>query len=324
MLELCGINFGNVLVASGGGNFFRQQPWWFRRVFELIIGVSAKGATHIAKTSTLLPRSGNMPLNTRLQPVEWFPECIKIYPFMRAVLNAVGLSGPGLEYLLKTCLWQEMTRPFFISLMAVGASIEERLKEMRAMALLLVIHKHEFRAKFGIEMNGSRPNTEHCPNLFVDELVRQAEQLQMVGVPVVIKLNALTSMKAVAGIVKSGICDGISLSNTIPFGQLPEWIPWTKLFKEGKSPLAKFGGGGYSGWYLLFIVADFLRRMEEAGIRIPVVAGGGILYPHDVNFLCAASPNNLKAVVYGSVRLLRPWNEKHIVKRANELLGRRK
>lgn len=323
MLILRGINFGNAVVASGGGNFFKQRPWWFRRLLELLPGVSSEGATHTAKTSTFLKRAGNMPLDERLQPKEWLPECIKIYWLQRMVLNAVSLSGPGLEYLLKAGLWQKMTVPFIISLMAVGDSLEERLKEMRAMALLLAAHKHEFLSEFAEEVNSSCPNTQHCPNLLVDEVAGQAEQAQITGVPVIIKINALTPMKAVADIAKSGLCDAISLSNTIPFDQLPEWIPWKKLFKNGKSPLERFGGGGYSGWYLVFIVADFLRRIEEAGIRIPVIAGGGILYPHDVDFLAAASPKNLKAISYGSVRLLRPWNEQRIIKRAHELLGGR-
>lgn len=324
MLELRGINFGNVLKASGAGNFFQQQGWWFRKLFELFPGVGDKGTAHITKTSTLSERAGNMPLKENLQPAEWFPKCIKIYLLGRMVLNAVGLSGPGLEYLLNTGLWQQMTKPFLISLMAVGSTLEERFKEMRAMTLLLLLRKSEFKAKFGIELNISCPNTQHCPALLVDEAIKQAECLQSLDVPTMIKLNALTPLEAVADIVRSGTCDAISLSNTIPLGQLPDWIPWNKLFKDGKSPLAKFGGGGYSGWYLLFIVADFLRRMEEAGICIPVVAGGGILYQHDVDFLAVASPNNLKAISYGSVRLLRPWNEKKIIRRANQLLGERR
>ena len=323
MLNLRGINFGNVLLASGAANFFKQRPWWFRRIVELIPGANDDGATHTSKTSVLLSRKGNMELEKDLQPKEWFPKCIRIYWRRRFVMNAVGLSGPGFEALLETGLWQQMIKPFLISIMAIGDTLENRLKEIRVMALLLRINKHKFMAPSGIELNGSCPNTEHCPLSLADGLIRQGEEVRVAGVPSIVKINVLTSFETISRIIRSGVFDALLFSNTIKFGQLPEWIPWDKLFKSGKSPLAEFGGGAYSGWHAIFAVARLLRRIEEAGLRIPIIAGNGILYPHDVDFLAKASPNNLKAISYGSLRLLRPWNEKRVIRRANELLGSR-
>jgi dihydroorotate dehydrogenase len=323
MLNLRGINFGNALLASGAANFFKQRPWWFRKYVQLIPGANDDGATHASKTSVLLSRKGNMKLEKNLQPKEWFPKCIRIYWRQRFVMNAVGLSGPGFEALLEAGLWQQMPKPFLISIMAVGDALEERLKEIRAMALLLKIHKPEFLAPFGIELNGSCPNTRHCPLSLADGLIQQGGQARVADVPNIVKINVLTPFETISRIIRSGVFDALLFSNTIKFGQLPEWISWDKLFKSGRSPLAEFGGGAYSGWHAIFAVADLLRRIEEAGLRIPIVAGNGILYPHDVNFLCKASPNNLKAIDYGSLRLLRPWNEKRVIRRANELLGGR-
>src|SRR4051794_20119064 len=89
-------------------------------------GLRFDEATFVAKTTTVEPRAGNMPLKGTT-PREWKPRCIAVNVREAAVLNAVGLSGPGLEALLADGRWQARTDPFFLSFMAVEADPAERL-----------------------------------------------------------------------------------------------------------------------------------------------------------------------------------------------------
>ena len=107
---LRGIDFGNVLNASGARNFF-GEGWKQTHAVDFFGGW--RGSTFVAKTTTLNPRMepekklGNMRLDpATLQPVDWFPDCVWFNFRSGLTLNAVGLSGPGLEALLDWGLWQ--------------------------------------------------------------------------------------------------------------------------------------------------------------------------------------------------------------------------
>src|SRR5579863_1490269 len=106
---------GKVQGAAGVQNFFREG-WWFHLYLHLV-GLTFWGVTFVAKTTTLKPRlnpsrgEGNMPMRLDgVTPLEKFPKCIHLTLRMwldGIVLNAVGLSGPGIEALLATDKWQQ-------------------------------------------------------------------------------------------------------------------------------------------------------------------------------------------------------------------------
>ena len=80
-------------------------------------------------------------------------------------------------------------------------------------------------------------------------------------------------------IARSGLCDGISYANTLKFGRLPGEIPWKKLFGTDdpeKSPLAKYGGGGLSGWILGDLICRRIEGFRREEPYFPIMAGGGI------------------------------------------------
>ncbi|HYE59872.1 MAG TPA: hypothetical protein VEA18_01670, partial [Candidatus Kapabacteria bacterium] len=90
--------FGRVWDASGVRNF-DGNAWWYH---SFMPGLDFSGATFVAKTTTIDPRKGNMPLKKDgITPRDLFPSCIKVYPRKGIALNAVGLSGHGAEALLK-------------------------------------------------------------------------------------------------------------------------------------------------------------------------------------------------------------------------------
>jgi dihydroorotate dehydrogenase len=316
-MKLRGINFGNVFVASGTLNFF-GEGWRHHKIFKILFGLSFKGATFVSKTTTLNYRKGNLALNANLQPQLLFPDCIRVRPVKRVVLNSVGLSGPGADYLFAQGLWQKRTDPFLISFMSVESTKEKRVEEAKKFAEILAKEFPGFSAKVGLELNISCPNTSHRPSELIGDAVNQLQVFSSLCIPVVLKINALTPMDAAIQVADSGLCDAISVSNTIPWGQLPEEIDWWEIFGSTESPLKHLGGGGLSGYPLLPIVGRWISEARKKGVTIPIIGGDGILKNADVNFLRDHGAN---AIAVGSVAILRPWRVQRIIKRANRIYG---
>lgn len=108
-MRLRGINFGKVHVASGAGGFKCDgREYWYHRIPWIAPDFS--GATKTTKTATRCARTilngANMDLDEQLRPVEWFPRCIAVNPFLVCSVNAVGLANPGLVPLLDLGVWQ--------------------------------------------------------------------------------------------------------------------------------------------------------------------------------------------------------------------------
>jgi dihydroorotate dehydrogenase (NAD+) catalytic subunit len=137
-------------------------------------------------------------------------------------------------------------------------------------------------------------------------------------IPVILKVNVLTPIEAIIKIADSGLCDAITVSNTIPWGQLPELIDWKGIFGTDESPLKHLGGGGLSGYPLLPIVAEWIYQAKNQGISIPIIGGGGILKRSDVGTLFAIGAD---AISIGSVAILRPWRIRGIIEWAKWLYG---
>ena len=82
--------------ASGVQGFFEKDKYWYHKLFAVFCGTWFLFHTFVAKTTTFAKRAGNMPLEKDgITPLEWVPKCIIVKWWKRAVLNAVGLSGPG-------------------------------------------------------------------------------------------------------------------------------------------------------------------------------------------------------------------------------------
>jgi len=312
---LRGIDFGSVFTASGTLNFF-GQGYPYHKYYKLIPGFSFNGSTFVAKTTTIFSRAGNMPLDEDLQPKEFRPKCIYV-DFLKGLgLNAVSLSGPGAQKLLATGLWQEREKPFFISFMAVGANKLERLEELRKFCWLL--NFTEFRIRFGLEINLSCPNTKHNPK---DLITEAAEMIKIANyilknIPIIIKISVLIDPLMIKQIIAESNCDAVAVSNTIPWGQLPDKIDWEGLFGSKISPLQEFGGGGFSGKHLLTLVRDWISEARNCGIETPIIGGGGIFCKKDVATIKYAGAD---AIFIGTVAMLRPWRVQGIINYANKI-----
>jgi dihydroorotate dehydrogenase (NAD+) catalytic subunit len=308
---LDGVEYGNVLNASGARGFYGEGYPFHRYV----PGLNYDGSTFVAKTATWSSRLGNMMLDGDLRPRHFKPDCIKVYPLKGVVLNAVGLSNPGIDSL---CFrWKKLWgrgsvgMPWMVSIAAVEKEPDQRRREIRMMANVLL--DANLMKPYAIQVNLSCPNTGHNQ----EELLREADSYytdirSCLSNPVLFKLNVLVRPNIALRLPG----EGFVVSNTLPWGS--PGADWKKLFGSDVSPLAHLGGGGLSGKPLLPLVYEWLLRAKDVGISRPIVGGGGILRAMDAAqmFRCGAS-----AVELGSVSILRPWRVANIIKNVNEYCG---
>ncbi len=315
-MKLRGIEFGPVIGASGVNGWF-GEGYPYHALLHLVPGFTMKGVTLTAKTTTLSARAGNMPLRKdQITPRELVPASIVVKPGAGVVLNAVGLSGPGLRFLLDLGRWQKLEQPFLLSFMSTGATSAERLDELRTAVGMLKDELPKFRAQVGLQINFSCPNTGHAQEELVKDIHDSLAIASVLGIPLVPKISVLIPPDKAGEIIRDPNCDALAVSNTIPWSDLPEEVRRV-FFRQERSPLERFGGGGISGKYLLPLVAQWMQQFKKFSGGKPVIAGGGILRPRDVDTLVEAGAS---AVSPGSVVMLRPWNMKRIIRRAQVLL----
>ncbi len=315
---LKGIDLGHVLSASGARGF-SGEGYWFHEPWKPF-GLDYAGSTFVAKTTTRHPRPGNMPLDGRHRPRELFPRCIVVKPLAGVVLNAVGLSGPGAGRVIGS--WVHEARPpdpFVASFMCVDPLPEAWPAEARSFFDMLAAAEDRL-PKMALELNLSCPNTGIDPSHLAEEsdAILGAAMASGLRAPVLVKLNALVAPIAAARIAAHAACAALVVSNTIPWGQLPDRIDWQRLFGSEVSPLAHLGGGGLSGAPLLPIVRDWIcSARRTAGVTKPIVGGGGVLSAKNADQLIDAGA---AAIELGSVSILRPWRVREIIRHVNQRL----
>jgi dihydroorotate dehydrogenase len=329
-LRLFGVNYGPVQCASGAMGWFGEGYWYH----NWVPGLDWAGCAFVSKTTTLERREGNMPFydveivkqrKHHFRPQERFPKSVVTFPWKGAVLNSVGLSGPGAKALFETGQWQDKKEPFFISFMSIAKTLEERKQETKAFVEMVELFEVDFGTQFGIQVNLSCPNTGHDTSKIAEEAAEILGLFQGLRkscqIPIVPKFNVLYPVEAVREI--EPLCDAICTSNTLPWGQLPAEVDWRDYSacvhaEPPVSPLAHLGNGGLSGAPLLPLVEEWVKAARGRKIDIPIIAGGGILRPRDVDVLANAGAD---AVFLGTIAILRGWRLRATIRRAHRLLG---
>ncbi len=332
-----GIDFGSVLQASGARNFHGKGYWyhWLLHVF----GLNFRGSTIVTQTTTFGPRPGNMPLkNDGVTPKEWVPRCIIVNRRKQWVLNAVSLSGPGLEFCIKAGWWQRFTEPFLISVMSPQPTHEGRQAELEAIFHRLAVAKRDehFHADWGIQVNLSCPNEGVDPNDLIDAVVpmlEMAEKLLPDSIPLTLKFGPEAHPRSMLRIANHPRCDAICFCNTLPFGKQPKWatrtpqVDWKALFGTDdpkESPMAKrFPGfaGGLSGAPLKPFLIEWLEQVRGLGIQKSVIAGGGLLSPNDARLAFDAGAD---AISPGSIAMLAPTQLRPMIREAHRYAEKKK
>ena len=316
---LRGIDFPPVFNAAGARAFFGEGYRADRLWGPLRPSFAGCGLT--AKTTTLFLTKGNMPSgDDGITPVEMLPRCIYVDFFKGIMLNAVGLSGPGAEALLRDGRWQSWSEPFFVSFSVSSWHLEGRLEELEMFVKLLKEHLPDFRSPVGLEFNISCPNIRHADsNAMIFEVPHFIDQVRCLNLPLQFKFNALADMALVADVCSHPECDAVVLSNTIPWRALSNWINWDSLFGSDEvSPLKRrgFSDGGLSGWPLLDVVCDRIAQLRACGFQKPIWACGGIDSKSAVEKVARAGATGIHI---GCVKSLRPWRVPGIIRRAHEL-----
>jgi dihydroorotate dehydrogenase len=311
-VKLRGIDFGHVLDASGARSWFGGGHLFH----PFIPGLSFEGSTFVAKTTTLHANRGNANMRRDGLTPRVFPQrSVKVNLREAAVLNAFGLSGPGLRVLLDHGRWQAMTRPFFLSFMAIAQTPEARLDEVRGFVRMLKPELRNFAAPVGLQVNFSCPNVH--ANKYIEDFAAHLAEYQALGIPIMVKLSAAQDVDLALQIAGFDGCDALCVSNSIPWGALPDRIDWRGLFGS-RSPLEQFGGGGLSGAPILAVVVDWVKKAFARGLRKPLNAGGGITKPEDVDLLVNAGA---RSIFVGSIAIVRGWRLQKTIQRANRLLA---
>ncbi len=178
---LRGIRFRNVFNASGARGF-AKEGYWFHNLWRRF-GLNYAGSTFVAKTTTLNSRMGNMAFSSKtLQPQNLVPKCIIVKPIAGVTLNAIGLSGPGLQRLIPH--WEPMKdEAFFISYMSVETTAEARIDEARRFVSRLINNYHKLPTKIGIQVNLSCPNVGLDPAELVHEVTSILSEFSILSLP---------------------------------------------------------------------------------------------------------------------------------------------
>ncbi len=319
---LRGINFGPAWLGSGAAGFFGEGYWfhdWLRLVFYN--SFCPEEFTFVAKTTTIESRLGKeyeeegwMALNGDFSPRDKRPDCIilGLPEFIHGdALNAVGLAGPGAFPLFRRDEWQNRMKPFFLSFMTVKKG-EEAVSDMEKFRKLLKAYLPDFRAPVGLQINLSCPNA----GVNLEEAARDAlialDIFESLGIPLVPKFNLLTPVEVVKVLAEHPACDAIHTTNTIPYGK-HEKIRW----RWGDvSPLAKYGGGGYSGAQLFPLVCEWVKEARAAGITVPINVGGGISHPRQIDQVAEVGGNGISIA---TVVAQCPWKLRSILERAHQV-----
>jgi dihydroorotate dehydrogenase len=280
-----------------------------------------KGVGLVAKTTTLHFNRGFMELDWRnFTPKKFRPDCIYITPkqwLQGNLLNAVGLAGPGAKALFDAGEWQKRTDNFFISFMPIAKTAEERLEEVRDFVKLAQRYLPQFKARVGLQLNISCPNTKHDPAELIKEAYAWLDILAALNIPIMVKINILVTPEAALEIESHPSCDGFCIPNTVPYGQFPGWIPWEKIYGP-VSPLQRYGGGGYSGAWAFEPTYQWVKNARGRGLK-KTLNIGSILSLQNANELLNASGSENDSIFLGSIAVLRPWRMKRIVEAINKL-----
>jgi dihydroorotate dehydrogenase len=324
MLTLRKVNYGNIFCAVGARGF-AGEGYPYHALWRFA-GMTWENTAFAGKTMTLHTREGNMPLkDDGMTPVEWFPKCI--WGDLRnggEMVNQVGLSNFGIKDYLRREVFNNLKKPFMISIMLMEQTAEGRKEELFEI-LHLLRHRMPSWVIWALQINFACPNTGHDNSAFYDEmasLVILAKEI-LVNVPIVANVNALMPTKLLVGIAEHA--DALWIGNAIPFGDPASTVNWKRfgVNKDGKpiSPLAERNPawvGGLSSPDCLYDTIEKVKDVRRAGVTIPIVAGNGIRTKECVLNLKRAGA---QAVFVGSLGTVRPWRMRSIIKYSNQLFS---
>ncbi len=265
-VNFCGMRMSNPTILASG---------IMGSTADSLIRVAAEGAGAVtSKSCSIEPRTGHK--NPTV--LEW----------EHGVINAVGLSNPGVEHELV-----ELKKAVAKSKAPVIASIfADKAEKFGPLAQMVSEAKPAM-----IEINASCPNVEaefgkpfaaECTSAeLVTRIVKENTKI-----PVIVKLSPnVPSIKAIALAVESAGADAINAINTIGPGMIID-------IESGKPVLAN-KVGGVSGPAIRPVAVKCVYDICSA-VKIPVIGTGGISNGHDAveMIMAGASAVGIGTAIY--------------------------
>ena len=283
-------------VAAAGVLGFdgRGYPWeyplrWFKLLDTSLLTV-------ITKTLFLEKHKGNFRWYAPFDVVKFItadgetinPFLALIYPrCVDGILNAVDLTGPGFETWLKEhyLVIQHSNNKVIVSITGEEKDCLMMVKRLQGLKNIV-----------GIEYDSSCPSNIENPEkiIRVCSVIRENSEL-----PLLLKLGYSQPYVAIAKELE-GKVEAISLNS----------VPWQALFPDKESPLAEYGGGGFSGLLAQPFIWKMMFELMQA-TTIPVI-GASIWNYEDLVYL---QKYGVLAVHFGAIFMLFPWRSTKYIKR---------
>jgi dihydroorotate dehydrogenase len=314
--------FKSPVIASSGLMGIVGEGYKYHKILKILLSVlfSFKWITFQMKTMTTWKRNGNMKLSKKdgITPVDFHPHCIYANLWKGYGVNNVSLSNPGVEAILKKGILQKKEGELHLSVMFLLKDLKERIVEVNIFVAILKAELKKFKAKkIFLHWNVSCPNTGHnAKRSFLESFNQDYKILKELGLPIILKVGWNFPIDVLLKLQEEKMIFGIDAINTIPFNELPS-ITKRRYFKRNRSghfisPLDKYqhefnvkGRGGVSGNPIRPYALKWIKKSRKAGITLPIIGGGGILWPwHVYQFKKAGAT----AISPGSVAFLRPFN----------------
>ncbi len=232
------------------------------------------------------------------------------------MINAVGLSGPGIA------AWRETYLP---DLLATGATVVGSIwgRNIAEFADAAAAIKGANIA--ALEVNASCPNLEDRSSIFAhsasatSEIVRATK---VAGVPLWVKLSPNTpDLVAIAGAAIEAGADALVLVNT---------VVGLAIDIEKRSATLGNGGGGVSGPGILPIALRAVFECHSAYPQTAIVGVGGISSGEDAvaMMMAGASAVEVGTATFANARApwiiqkqLEKWLKKHGISNVSEIIG---
>lgn len=268
-------------MAASGALAFDGLGWPWEKPFLWTRLLDPQLFTTVIKTLTFEPRVGNL---------RWYNPLGRIRFLPGGILNAVGLTNPGIDW------WCKEVGPNIDSTRRplVGSILGE-VWDLVRMAQIL----NEFDL-VGLEINASCPNTEEDILTNTSKVIESCEMVQKISrFPIILKLSVVHDVKTIVPRVE-GIVEALAINS----------VPWSIAFPNRKSPFAHLGGGGVSGKVAQPFTWKLVNILVES-TNIPVI-GPSVWDYGDIETLRIIGA---KAVGFGSIFLRFPWRPTAFVRR---------
>ena len=232
------------------------------------------------------------------------------------MINAVGLSGPGIA------AWRETYLP---DLLATGATVVGSIwgRNIGEFADAAAAIKGANIA--ALEVNASCPNLEDRSSIFAhsasatSEIVRATK---VAGVPLWVKLSPNTpDLVAIAGAAIEAGADALVLVNT---------VVGLAIDIEKRSAILGNGGGGVSGPGILPVALRAVYECHSAYPQTAIVGVGGISSGEDAvaMMMAGASAVEVGTATFANARApwmiqkqMEKWLKKHNISNVSEIIG---